>query len=382
MISRCRTSALLALSLALLFVPPAGAGKPDGNGGGGGKPRSSPNPDIVYMSVGSTSLAGPAIRGVTLATDLAASSDASLFKASSQRDTASIAWSPDGTRFAWIENGAIMSAAPGSKAIRLYPTVPGDPVVREGALAWGPDCSGAGDSVIAFLSDAPFSVRTLTIKDGLVTSGRELLELKMHCYYDKDVLVCTMASALAFAFSPQGQLLAFHGHDDNLSPGIWAASMCSNDSPALVLDDSNVGSTRRIQPVLSIDWSPNGKQLAMSVIVGPDPDYPWRDIKIAYLDYSYDGVHETASFKSLMTIDLDGVFGAASSEHTPRWGPGTGGDCQRIAFSQSAGASDGSDMNGRRLFLLDVSSDGKPVSCPLGSPFELNARNPRALDWK
>lgn len=383
MISRCRASALLALAFTLLLVPPANAGKPEGAGGGGGKPRPSANPDIVYMSVGSMSLAGPAIRGITLATVLADSSDASLFKANSQRDMGSIAWSPDGAKFAWIENGAIMAAAPGGRATQLYPTESGDPAVWGSGLAWGPDGCGDGDSVIAFLADAPFSVRTLTIKDGLVTSDRTLLEFKMHCYHDdENVLVCTMANARAFAFSPRGQLLAFHGYDDDLSPGIWAASMCSTDPPALMLDNSNIGSTSRLAPVLSIDWSPSGKQLAMSVTVGPNRDYPWRDIKIANLTYSLNGSTESANFNSLVTVNLDEVFGAASSEHSPRWGPDTGGDCQRIAFSQSAGASDGSDMNGRRLFLLDVSSNGSSASCTLGSPFELNARNPRAIDWK
>lgn len=383
MISRCRASALLALAFTLLLVPPANAGKPEGAGGGGGKPRPSANPDIVYMSVGSMSLAGPAIRGITLATVLADSSDASLFKANSQRDMGSIAWSPDGAKFAWIENGAIMAAAPGGRATQLYPTESGDPAVWGSGLAWGPDGCGDGDSVIAFLADSPFSVRTLTIKGGLVTSDRTLLEFKMHCYHDdENVLVCTMANARAFAFSPRGQLLAFHGYDDDLSPGIWAASMCSTDPPALMLDNSNIGSTSRLAPVLSIDWSPSGKQLAMSVTVGPNRDYPWRDIKIANLIYSLNGSTESANFNSLVTVNLDEVFGAASSEHSPRWGPDTGGNCQRIAFSQSAGASDGSDMNGRRLFLLDVSSNGSSASCTLGSPFELNARNPRAIDWK
>jgi len=381
---RTRDAGLLLFLLAV--VPLAHGDKPAGAGTGkpgGGK--TPPNPDIVYMSVGSMSLAGPAIRGVTLATDPAASTDTPLLKASSGRDRTSLAWSPDGTRFAWIENGAIMTAAPGGKPAQLYPTGTNDPRPEEGSdvLAWGPGCPGTGASLVAFRSTSPtHSIQVLEVGAGGVSGRRILVEFRTHCDQDANGLTCTMAGASAFAFSPRGHLLAFHGFADNLEdPGVWAVPVCEdNPSPALVINSAAIGGTG---PVISSDWSPDGARMALSVIVGPDPGYPWRDIKVAYLDYSFDTAQEAVSFDQLRTIDLDGVFGPASSEHSPQWGPAPGSNgCQRLAFSQSAGASDGSDMNGRRLFLLDVPAASGSGSCPLGAPLEVGARNPRAIDWK
>ena len=378
----------LLLSL-FAVVPFAHGDKPEGVGGGkpGGGGKTPPNPDIVYMSVGSMSLTGPSIRGVTIAADPAASTDAPLLKASSQRDRGSIAWSPDGTRFAWIENGVIMTATPGSKPTQLYPTGPDDPRPEEGsdALAWGPACPGTEESIIAFRATSPAnSIQVLEVGAGGVSGRRILVEFQTHCFMDTDGLTCTMAGAGAFAFSPQGRLLAFYGYADNLPAGIWAAPVCADHGvPGMILDNASVASTDPFSPVLSMDWSPDGGRLALSVTVGPDPSYPWRDIKVADLVYGFDGSQETATFQQLQTIDLDGVFGAASSEHSPQWGPVPGGNgCQRLAFSQSAGARDGSDMNGRRLFLLDVPGPASSGTCPLGSPLEISARNPRAIDWK
>ncbi len=371
-----------------ILIPVADAGRPDGVGPGKpGGSKTPPNPDIVYMSVGSMSLAGPAIRGVTLATDPAASTDAGLLKASSRREWGNIAWSPDGNRFAWIENGAILTATPGGRATLLYPTETSDPRPEDGsdALAWGPGCPATGESVIAFRSTSPAnSIQVLTIGTDGVSDRRILVEFKTHCFEDTDGLTCTTSGASALAFSPQGQLLAFYGFSDDLSPGIWAVPVCGDGgAPAMLLDESTIGSTAPGRSVLSMDWSRNGGRLALSVTVGTDPGYPWRDIKIAYLDYLFDNYQETVNFDQLRTIDLDGVFGSASSEHSPQWGPASGGaGCQRMAFSQSAGASDGSDMNGRRLFLLDVPDAENSVTCSLGVPLEIGARNPRAIDWK
>lgn len=136
--------------------------------------------------------------------------------------------------------------------------------------------------------------------------------------------------------------------------------------------------------ILSIDWSRHGDRLAMSVTVGPDRNYPWRDLKIAYLNYSYsdDGTEQVLGHNGVSTINLDSLFGAASSEHSPVWGPSNRGDsCQWIAFSQSAGASDGSTMNGRRLYLLNIDA-GDGNSCEPGGPMQIDAKEPRAIDWK
>lgn len=86
------------------------------------------------------------------------------------------------------------------------------------------------------------------------------------------------------------------------------------------------------------------------------------------------------SSKLLVLLIL--VLGAASSEHSPQWGPSNLGDaCQQIAFSQSAGASDGSTMNGRRLYLLDINaSDGG--NCDISTPLQIDSKEPRVLDWK
>jgi hypothetical protein len=111
------------------------------------------------------------------------------------------------------------------------------------------------------------------------------------------------------------------------------------------------------------------------VTVGTDPEYPWRDLRVAYLVwngsvFAKDGVEQ---------IMLDPFLGPASSEHSPQWGPaGPDNDCERLAFSQSAGASDGSTMNGRRLYLYDLVTSN---SACFDGPREISARDPRAIDW-
>jgi hypothetical protein len=120
--------------------------------------------------------------------------------------------------------------------------------------------------------------------------------------------------------------------------------------------------------------------MALSVIVGPDPNYPWRDLSVAYLKYPPAGGTETVTKSRVERVVLDSFFGVASSEHSPQWGSSaTDNDCRRLAFSQSAGASDGSVMNGRRLFLLDLETTN--TAC-INSPLEIPARDPRAIDWK
>ena len=91
------------LLVALGSLPVANAGKPPGAGGGGpkGGPGTAPppNPDIVYMSANSRAVSGPAIRGFTLESN----TDTELAKAKDGRGKGSIAWSPGGTWYAWIE---------------------------------------------------------------------------------------------------------------------------------------------------------------------------------------------------------------------------------------------------------------------------------------
>lgn len=261
-------------------------------------------------------------------------------------------------------------------------------------LAWGPGCSGG--SVLVFLgfggpNESPQGIYAI---DNPELDGAPFTPRLLH----------PQPNAGGFALSPDGGKLAFtagYGPTETVSSVPMCSSSPITATPLLTWDDFDApeyhtcfdvpedSSTPSPCPcstypgkfcvdypypaVQSIDWSSDGKRLALSVTVGPDPDYPWRDLKIAYLQ---------GSTWVVRPIDLDPVLGAASSEHSPQWGPNSGGDgCQPMAFSQSAGASDGSDLNGRRLFLLDVpASAGSTSDC--GSLVEVNARSPRAIDWK
>jgi WD40 repeat protein len=316
------------------------------------------------------------VRGVTLSFQsggAVTATDSSMLSNATGRSVSNIAWSPDGKRFAWIENGAILTAVPGGRPAVLYPTKTGDPKPLDSSdtLAWGPDCCGGGDSVLAFLSELPsFAVQALTIKGSVVDHRAVLFRLKTHCDSPN---VCTMSTGSAFAFSPKGQLLAFFGLSDDLLPGVWAIPMgVTPHTPSPVLFASDIGGTDRINSVMSMDWSPSGARLALSVITGTDPNYPWRDLKIVDLTYGYDGVAETVSSGAVRPNTNPGSsFGAASSEHSPQWDPKPGDACQRLAFSQSSDS-------GRKLYLVDL-VDGNGCNTALRP---MSAKNPRALDWR
>jgi hypothetical protein len=166
-----------------------------------------------------------------------------------------------------------------------------------------------------------------------------------------------------------------------MSSGINLVPMCGEDhTPFLLVGESDLVGDWGSMDVPSMDWSRHGERLAVSMVTSDDPNYPWRDLKI--IDLSYDSSSEAVAFLNIWTVDLDYVFGAASSEHSPQWGPSKQGDaCQRIAFSQSAGVSDGSDSNGRNLYLLDINA-GQLGGCAIDDPSLVTSKSPRALDWK
>jgi hypothetical protein len=382
---RSCTGVLLALTLSLLVTPSTDAAKPANPGNGGGKPGSGgtklpPNPDIVYMSANSRTMNGPAIRGFTLEN----STDIELAKAKNGRGKGSISWSPDGKWYAWIEivsqTSSILIAAPGQAPRVIYSAQWGDPSkpypdgYNSDQLAWGPGCN-PGTSVLVFqgFGGPDNSPQGIYAIDNPEQNGAPFIPRELS----------PQAGASGFAFSPTGQHLAYRFSSSN--ERILALPLCPTPgSPFDLVPKTDVGGTDDYWAISSIDWSRSGDRLAMSVVVGPDPDYPWRDLKIAYLNYSVsDGTETINGLQGVRSINLDSTFGAASSEHSPQWGPSSSGEsCQRIAFSQSAGASDGSSMNGRRLFLLDVGNWLDTASCQINAPLELGARDPRAIDWK
>jgi len=403
MIAQCRLSALLAL--ILLASPLAQAGKPIGKPGPGNT-KPPPNPDIVYMSANSRTINGPAIRGLTLENSM----DTELAKAKNGRAKGSISWSPDGERYAWIEmvsqtSSSILIAAPGQAPRVIYSAQWGDPSkpypdgFNSDQLAWGPGCF-SGTSVLVFQGTGSpnNSLQGIYAIDSPDPEGAPPVPR----------LILEEANASAFAISSDGKYLAF---DSGYGTGekVWLVPLCAAPSAKVALldwddfgaavyqsacdDDPTTlacpcdGNPATLcvdypaQAVISMDWSRDSSRLALSVVVGPDPDYPWRDLRIVYLDSSIIADGRTSVLR-VNNINLDTAFGAASSEHSPQWSPSSFGDsCQRIAFSQSAGASDSSSMNGRRLFLLDV-SDLSGTTCQINTPLELGAREPRAIDWK
>jgi dipeptidyl aminopeptidase/acylaminoacyl peptidase len=354
-------AALVCGSFALAAGQPSfAAGKP---GGGGGTTLS---PNIVYMSRDNRGITTAAeIRGSVLSADGRTATDVSLVKSATGREHTSIAWSPDGSRFAWVENGKIMAAAPGKAPVVLYSTVAGDKKPTVGGdfdgLAWGPGCV-ASTSVIAFRSFQPYGVFVITVDaNGAVTGPRTLATL------DGDGRLGAMA------FSPTGRYLALEGFGSPLlGAGIHLMPTCDEAPAVLLVDYTNLHGE-----VASIDWSPAGNRLALTVVKDPGSATPWRDLEIVYLNYSRDATGEVVSFVGTQLIDLDPVFGADSTEQSPSWGPAASTDnCQRLAFSQSA------DRTGRNLYLLDIGPPGASGTCSINTPLRLTAKNPRALDWK
>jgi hypothetical protein len=369
---------LFALAFVLSGAEVARAGKPVGVGGGGAK--TPPNPDIVYLSDdGSTAaLSQAAVRGVVLATG----TDVSLQRSKAGRTYGSIAWSPDGQRMAWIELGlgmvgtphSIVVAAPGGKPVVVYTAAPGDgnPMASTGTdtLAWVPDCTDTAVSHLVFAGDPPTGIYALRIVDGQPVGVPEQLMATV-------VPPANVGAVFpgAFAVSPRGRHLAFAGSGStDPAYGVWVLPLCTADhTPFLLLSMGEIGGSGWA-PVMSMDWSRHGERLALSVLTNS----PWRDLKIAALNYTYGaeaGDEQILGNPRIWTVDLSARFGTASSEHSPQWGPSpAAGGCQRIVFSQSSDA-------GRGMYLLDI-GDGQLGGCTINAPQPLSAKWPRALDWK
>jgi hypothetical protein len=314
------------------------------------------------------------IRGETLSPDRLSSTDSSLVKAAFNRDHTSIAWAPDGSRFAWLQNGTIMAASPGKTPSVVYdPTAGSNRPIANGegdALAWGPDCRGG--SALAFKSYSPYGVFFIWIDGHGVVHDPETL------------VVIDTGGLQGMAFSPSGRHLAVAGWGDPLAgPGINLVPMCGTDhTPSLLVGASDLIGGSGFMDVPSMDWSRHGDRLAVSMTTSDDRNYPWRDLKIIGLSYAWNGRNELVSSLGIWKVDLDFMFGSASSEHSPQWGPSGANDvCQRIAFSQSAGVSDGSDSNGRHMYLLDIAGNSLG-GCEVNEPRLINSKYPRALDWK
>lgn len=371
---------VVMLVSALPAAQAAGPNSPGSKPGGGGK--SPPNPDIVYMSDDDSTAAlyQSAVRGITLTADGLGGRDSSLQKSKAGRSYTNIVWSPGGNRVAWIEKGlgmistpiSIVVAAPGSKGSPVYTYAPGSgtPSVTGDidSLAWGPDCDDSSASMLVFASYSPYRIYGIRFVDGQAGQPMQLLELPE---FDG------ATPPHAFAFSPTGRHLAFAGFDHEAQYGIWMLPMCTADrTPFMVVSGEEIGGTGWAQ-IQSMDWSRRGDRLALSVTTGPLPANQWRDLKIVNLNYlSTSAGEQITGHNGVWNVDLDDVFTAASSEHSPQWGPSSPeAACQRLAFSQS------SDIAPRSLYLLDI-NQSYVGGCEVNEPIRLNARVPRALDWK
>ena len=371
------TAAALCLAVGQLSAQPPGknGGKPGG--------ASKPVPDIVYLSDdrSTDALSQVGIRGTALSADGLGGSDLSLQKSKAGRNYGSVAWSPDGKLMAWLESGlgmlsnsrSILVGTPGSKGTAVFTSAWGDGKPYLGSnwdsLAWGNDCNDPATTVLVFGSYDPFGIFAIRLVDGQPGEPVPLMVL--------DTSDGIWTSHGAFAFSPTGQHLAFGGSGPDASYGLWLLPMCTADRTPVRL--RTYAFVNGWDPIISADWSRWGDRLALSVITAPDPGYQWRDIEIFdlnYIDPAQNAGVEVVTLRGVRRIDLDDQFTAASSEHSPQWGPSArGAACQRIAFSQS------SDIAPRALYLLDV-NDGSGGLCEIDVPLKLPAKYPRAIDWK
>ena len=365
-------TAFVGFGLALATSLAAAGGKPP--------PATPPaSPDIVYMSdEGKMAVWQAGVRGSTLSADQKSAADSSLLNSTAGRVYTSVTWSPDGKRFAWIEisnsmrgsSASILAASPGGKPAVIYTSADGDgkPALSHNpdALAWGLDCDGT-NSVLAFLSTSPIGIYGIPFEGGKPGSTPvPLVNLQDPQY----VLI-----PHAFAFSPTGKNLVFVAGTTALADGIELLPMCPTPaSPTTLVPMSNLAAGN--VHITSIDWSRDGARLALSMYIYPNE---WRDMKVVELHYSSDNsTEQVIGFKSIVPINLDTVFGAASSEHSPSWGPLTSssGGCQRLAFSRST------DL-GRSLYLLDYPvTDDATCDISMSAPRLISSKYPRAIDWR
>jgi hypothetical protein len=360
-----RVATAFGVVVLLCGPQPAAAGKP---------PGIVPDPDIVYLSDGGKEAVWQtAVRAIDLADNGVSGRDVSLLKSLAGRMSTSVAWSPDGKLAAWLELGngmvstpvSIVVWAPGQKPYKVFTSVAGDgnPALASDAdtLAWGPACDGNGDMLV-FLSSSPAGIFGIRFVDNQPVG--EPVQMST----DDAGL-----TARAFAFSPAGQYLAFAGSGDYLGYGIAVLPMCSPPrTPFQIAPRSAFG------PVgvhfTYMDWSRDGARLALSMFM---TDNQWREMKIVETDYALDsttGIENVTGYLGVTAVALPDEFGGASSEHSPSWGPITSDSCQRIAFSRSTDA-------GRSLYVLKVPVNGAE-SCDPSAPQLINAKAPRALDWK
>jgi hypothetical protein len=384
------------LSLLVLLVPPAEAGRPDTPGGGSGKPgpgggKVPPNPDLVYMSDDNSSDAvwQASVRGIEFSeiNGQSSSRDVSLLRSKTGRQYQSIAWSPDGKQFAWIELGnsmastpiSILVGAPGRKPLVVYSADPGDsprPHYGEDMVAWGWACDDIDHtrSILAFASDIPtaageglrWGIFGIVFADGIPQGPPEVLwQFQVPT---SDFLLRT--SPHAFAFSPQGCHLAFAGTTESEpgSPlyGIWKLHTGDGGIEAL-------RSAATFHPH-SMDWDRHADhdRLLLAVTNAQSPD--WRNLMI--IDLAGDSDTEIELF-----VDEPGYEGY-SSEHSPQWGPATSDGCESIAFSRSWwNTNPETGVFQRGLYLLDIDLSGTQ-NCQYSSPVRIDADWPRALDWR
>jgi hypothetical protein len=237
-------------------------------------------------------------------------------------------------------------------------------------LAWVPDCTDPTASHLVFAGDPPTGIYALRMVDGQPVGAPEQLMATV-------VPPANVGSISpgAFTGSPYGQHLAFAGSgSSDAQYAVWLLPLCTADhTPFLLLSLQDIGGSGWA-PVMSMDWSRHGERIALSVLTNS----PWRDLKIAALNYAYDVAtrdEQILGSSGIWTVNLASQFGTASSEHSPQWGPSpAAGGCQRIAFSQSSDA-------GREMYLLDI-GDGRIGGCTINAPQALGAKSPRALDWK
>lgn len=192
------------------------------------------------MSSSSRAPDNPAIRGVsvTITGNTINSADTQLLKGLAGRDRQSIAWSPDGLRYAWIEGphgptAKIMWAMPGKAPSVLYaPSGDSDPYVLRGSdvLAWSNACSGGG-SVLVFARDAKWDVN---VEPAVQTEPPAIMAIDIEPAYGSEAppsgspprVIKAGLHPTGFAFSPTGQYLVFssgYGENEKVS----MLSMCS-----------------------------------------------------------------------------------------------------------------------------------------------------------
>jgi len=372
---------LMAAPLAASLAAPPGGGS------------TPPSVDIAYMSITSSAWGEPnsaTVRGLGVSEAGASIGDTSLWK-SAKVYYNSMTWDPDGTWLAWAQyidtkgTRALVVGKPGGTLQTLL-RFPSGAITRRNGLdniAWGRGCQGR--SFIVFNGDEGWGLLdNLYVIDPFVAFPNPVRLYTRIQSPDPD----SDGHGHGLAVSPSGHHLAFVEYTPFGIESVVALPLtCIGNDPLPVA----AGGAQALFPVeydggnattQSLDWSPDGSRLAVSIAAKYKIPGGWQwgfsRLAVGELSYHYDPASGTeqvaAAAAGLRRITTGPTDGSPDyMDQYPSWGPSEAlAVCDRLAFNR-----DGA------ILLLDVPRDAFPTeACTIPAPKLIGGKTVTGMDWK